>query len=290
VRGRAGTKSGAWVWRTAVPQNLEMRQRHERRRWMPRRSRLAQALVKACAVSLDKGHPPAPRSCAMPLRRPPPAPLQVCARRGRPLVRLGGPAQRHRAAREARRAVERGGGRSCAARVRAAGRRHLPRCTAPSARCVGSGVERRGLLTAAVMGGVPRAALCATPVGLQPPVLPASKVMSSGGAAAFDSTGLPALSRPGLVFDVLPPGPAGASAYPVTLFTSAPPAELESALCAACDTHTLPRAGLGAPLLALRQLSVHSAAGPLAVAGLDLEVWPGQHLLIAGGWQVGPGY
>ena len=84
---------------------------------------------------------------------------------------------------------------------------------------------------------------------------------------------------------------AGSSAYPVTLFTDAPPAVLAETLAAVVDSSIGP---LGAsssapqpPLLRLQQLSVATPAGCLAVADLSLELHPGQHLLIAGelgGW------
>ena len=101
---------------------------------------------------------------------------------------------------------------------------------------------------------------------------------------------------------------AGSSAYPATLFTDAPPAELERALAAVSDQPAQlaawaaagggPTADAGggqawaaadggstvaAPLLSLHGVAVRTPAGALAAAGLSLELLPGQHLLIAGG-------
>ncbi|KAL4860115.1 ATP-binding cassette sub-family D member 4 [Chlorella vulgaris] len=82
----------------------------------------------------------------------------------------------------------------------------------------------------------------------------------------------------------------GTSAYPVTLFTNAPPADLERALAAVSDTPpaTLLLAGgsrslsAALPLLSLQHLTVCNAAGVMVVSDLSLDLHAGQHLLIAG--------
>ncbi|KAL4434207.1 hypothetical protein ABPG75_000648 [Micractinium tetrahymenae] len=81
----------------------------------------------------------------------------------------------------------------------------------------------------------------------------------------------------------------GSSAYPATLFTDAPPGVLAAALAGVANASAAPPAGGGsiyngsaAPLLCMRGLSVRTPAGRLAVAGLNLELQAGQHLLISG--------
>ncbi|PSC73387.1 ATP-binding cassette sub-family D member 4 [Micractinium conductrix] len=76
----------------------------------------------------------------------------------------------------------------------------------------------------------------------------------------------------------------GTSAYPATLFTDASSQLLSEALASLADgPPAVPAPAPDAPpLLALRHLSVRTPAGGLAVDGLNLELRPGQHLLIAG--------
>ena len=150
--------------------------------------------------------------------------------------------------------------RPCAAGLRAASRRHLPRGTAPPARCGLPGWRYRG--PPSCINSCPAA--CASP--------------ACGVGASLPGHGHNATSIPS------PPFPAGTSAYPATLFTDASSQLLSEALASLADgPPAVPAPAPDAPpLLALRHLSVRTPAGGLAVDGLNLELRPGQHLLIAG--------
>lgn len=80
---------------------------------------------------------------------------------------------------------------------------------------------------------------------------------------------------------------AGSSAYPATLFTNAPPAVLAVVLAAGAVCPAGHPAGSREgcsvePLLCLHGLAIRTPVGRLAVADLDLQLRPGQHLLISG--------
>lgn len=78
----------------------------------------------------------------------------------------------------------------------------------------------------------------------------------------------------------------GSSAYPATLFTDAPPAVLAAVLAGGSADPSEQLASSSqcraAPLLSMHGLTVRTPAGRLAVAGLGLQLRPGQHLLISG--------
>lgn len=142
---------------------------------------------------------------------------------------------------------------------------------------------------------------CFTQRTVRPAALPAACRLLPRPAAGLSSMLMPwagllsCLSAPPRV---LPSPLAGSSAYPVTLFTDAPPALLEQALAAVADLAPPPGASLVASpgassaaggssdagaLLVLQEASVCTPAGGVAVAGLTLALHPGQHLLITGG-------